>query len=89
MADLSITRGEIPADAPAPARRVNWRRTIRQILLWGSLGTFFFLSSHGYRNLVSSHDGQCVRWIVLENKMPNCLTVWYIQLVLTVQRESS
>ncbi len=43
MADLSITRGEIPTDAPAPTRRVNWRRAIRQILLWGSLGTFFFL----------------------------------------------
>lgn len=43
MADLSITRGEIPTDAPAPTRRVNWRRTIRQIFLWGSLGTFFFL----------------------------------------------
>lgn len=43
MADLSITRGEIPTDAPAPTRRVNWRRTIRQVLLWGSLGTFFFL----------------------------------------------
>jgi len=41
--DLSITRGEIPADVATPARRRNWRRTIRRLFVWGSLGAFFFL----------------------------------------------
>lgn len=43
MSNLSITRGEIPADAPAPTRRRNWGRTLRTVFVWGSLGTFFFL----------------------------------------------
>ncbi len=44
QSDLSITRGELPPDAPpAPVRKRNWGRTIRRVLGWGSLGLFFFL----------------------------------------------
>ncbi|MEM6290203.1 MAG: type II secretion system protein GspN [Myxococcota bacterium] len=44
QSDLSITRGQIPPDAPpAPVRKRNWGRTIRRVLGWGSLGLFFFL----------------------------------------------
>ena len=43
MSNLSITRGEIPTDAPTPTRRRNWGRALRTILVWGSLGTFFFV----------------------------------------------
>ncbi len=41
--DLSITRGEIPSDAPSATRNRNWGRTLRDVLGWGSLGVFFFL----------------------------------------------
>ncbi len=41
--DLSITRGEIPADAPAVTRSRNWGRTLRRVFGWGMLGMFFFL----------------------------------------------
>ena len=41
--DLSITRGEIPTDAPSVTRSRNWGRTLQRGFGWGMLGMFFFL----------------------------------------------
>jgi len=43
LPNLSITRGEIPADGGTPARKRNWARTLKKVLGWGALVVAFFL----------------------------------------------